>query len=945
MRHLHTKNLRMIVFVFVGFWSILPLDGPSIVGRGSVVRPASASAGPAPSCESPLQDLRGQLERVFRTQQRNGEIAFEGTDSLFYHHPLMATLALEVFGATRDVAFLESAHGVIKGYFNYLLVYHDADRDFLVERSSSGIPGDAGDIEDVGFNAMLALDMLSLSRICVELNMPVDALFWYRGMRTVSRQLVKASYDPDASYFLPTRATASKRENVFYGLSALPTYFASELGDEISLDVLRNSLLADRGLQPENPAHSLTWDFSPAERLAAGHTARMLRTLLLLGALEWNGLRGEASRRAAGIWARISEDPARDGSAASDDEAGRYASCVLESAGPYAPFPRYQELTLLDHLVFQKALLDPEKTAALRRSAGEVRRFLLSHPGGADSTAGVADSTADCETVTRSIREVYFSVSLLRDKWKQRVLFSQSDRSEISGFDIYGAASDLWDDVIETLQHAENLVVRSRWHAQGFDLAAKLEKTSVGPGEFVPVRFAASARAQTVGIRTIVVLRNEAVDTLLSSPSPLNVSPGKPPREFRYKYPTPRGHESTIVPIAFAVDIRFENGERMRYHFHEGVFITQPVTYTVRFPSGTTLTNGAVPVQILVKKHLPVAISIQAQWYSPAGLKPIEGRSIEASMPENVGQAMMTMNILVPNPCRPGSFPFTLTVFANAEQAGTISSRLFKHYEWLFVGPFPGKRGALDTRYPPESHVNLFDTYTGALGHVTWQPLPVKACVDDGRLALGSVLPEGSVGFLYTVIESATRRTSAVLFESNTPALLYVNGELLGRSTGEGSSSPQRFDVSLKTGMNNVLIKTLSTSSPLVFFQLGDEEDLMTDEFNNNLWELVDGYQELVARGRDGGKEDGQIQRRVTITYRNTAVGSVSVVGSFNGWSPANSTMRPNKYGEWEINLYLAPGRYTYRFLVDERAETIDPSSPYTEPDGYGGQNSVLYVQ
>jgi 1,4-alpha-glucan branching enzyme len=68
-------------------------------------------------------------------------------------------------------------------------------------------------------------------------------------------------------------------------------------------------------------------------------------------------------------------------------------------------------------------------------------------------------------------------------------------------------------------------------------------------------------------------------------------------------------------------------------------------------------------------------------------------------------------------------------------------------------------------------------------------------------------------------------------------------------------------------------------------------------------------------------------------------------VGSFNGWSPVNSEMRVNKYGEWEINLYLAPGRYTYRFLVDDKVETVDPSSPYTEPDGYGGQNSVLYVQ
>lgn len=120
---------------------------------------------------------------------------------------------------------------------------------------------------------------------------------------------------------------------------------------------------------------------------------------------------------------------------------------------------------------------------------------------------------------------------------------------------------------------------------------------------------------------------------------------------------------------------------------------------------------------------------------------------------------------------------------------------------------------------------------------------------------------------------------------------------------------------------------------------------MTSDEFNNNLWELVDGYKELTRRGNDPSGRSGETQHRVTLTYHNPNANAVAVVGNFNGWSPANSTMHKNKYGDWEINLYLAPGRYTYRFLLNNNEEILDPTSPDHEPDGYGSRNSVLMVQ
>jgi hypothetical protein len=892
-----------------------------------------SAAGPA---VAQIPDMRQALGDVFAKQQRNGDIAFSGSDSLFYRHPVMATLSLETFRKTRDYAFLQKAHGAVKDYFNYLLVYRDSDRDLLVERSS--VPGGASpqSVEDPGFNALLALDMASLSQICVELGMSADALFWYRGMRVVSDRVVRTTYDPESSSFLPSDGPPAGGAPRFADLAVLPVYFADRLGDELPIQMIRNHLLAGDAAGSGAPARYLTWDFSSEDRASLPFADRLLRAVLLLGALESNGLGDEAAALAAAMRPNLAADSTA--SRSRTDAVIVFLSGLVESNGPFALFPRHQALTVLDEIVFRKSLLDAARVAALRRSAGSVREFVA-----AGGRAPAGSAAANRESVDADVRQVYFSISLLREKWKARSLFAESERTTAAGFDLYAAMSELFDDAVDELKTAENIAVEARWRSEGFDLAVSLEKQSVGPGEPVPLRFSLAASAAPVGVKSLAVLTPQGADTLMSAPSPVIVAPDAPARVYAFSHPAPRGTESALAPLVITAEVLFADGKRDRIRLRKSVFVTRPVTCTVRFPNGATLANGSVPVEILVKKNLSAPAKIQAEWYSPAGIKPAEGRSVEASMPENAREASLFLNILVPNPCRPGSFPFTLRVFADGKEVGTFTSKLFRHYEWLVVGPFPGKKAAIDTKYPPETEMNLFDTYTGALGQLVWQPLPAKMYADDGRLKLGRLVSDGSVGFLYTVIETSAPRASTAVFESSAPAVLYLNGEVVARASG--GEERQRVDVALKSGMNNVLVKTHATAEPSVFFQLGDEEDLMADEFNNNLWELVDGYQELVNRGLDRARDDEKTQRRVTLVLRDADAASVAVVGSFNGWSGANSSLRKNKYGEWEIGLFLAPGRYTYRFVVNDSVEIVDPASPYTEPDGYGGQNSVLYVQ
>lgn len=76
---------------------------------------------------------------------------------------------------------------------------------------------------------------------------------------------------------------------------------------------------------------------------------------------------------------------------------------------------------------------------------------------------------------------------------------------------------------------------------------------------------------------------------------------------------------------------------------------------------------------------------------------------------------------------------------------------------------------------------------------------------------------------------------------------------------------------------------------------------------------------------------------------------SVVVAGDFNGWAPRPEdgawplTFQP-ELGRWVLKRELEPGRHTYKFVLNGDRWVSDPQNPSAEPDGFGGQNSVVSV-
>ena len=80
----------------------------------------------------------------------------------------------------------------------------------------------------------------------------------------------------------------------------------------------------------------------------------------------------------------------------------------------------------------------------------------------------------------------------------------------------------------------------------------------------------------------------------------------------------------------------------------------------------------------------------------------------------------------------------------------------------------------------------------------------------------------------------------------------------------------------------------------------------------------------------------------IRISYQPLTAGTheVGVAGDFNAWEIIDLQ---DTGGIHVITLELETGKYRYKLIVDGLWMT-DPANPITEPDPFGGSNSVLVV-
>jgi len=83
------------------------------------------------------------------------------------------------------------------------------------------------------------------------------------------------------------------------------------------------------------------------------------------------------------------------------------------------------------------------------------------------------------------------------------------------------------------------------------------------------------------------------------------------------------------------------------------------------------------------------------------------------------------------------------------------------------------------------------------------------------------------------------------------------------------------------------------------------------------------------------------VKPNTTFTLKGyTTANTCEVSGTFNGWT--GYTMKRSA-DDWTISLYLPPGKWLYKFVVDDKW-IIDPANELWEQNEHGTGNSILWI-
>jgi len=88
-------------------------------------------------------------------------------------------------------------------------------------------------------------------------------------------------------------------------------------------------------------------------------------------------------------------------------------------------------------------------------------------------------------------------------------------------------------------------------------------------------------------------------------------------------------------------------------------------------------------------------------------------------------------------------------------------------------------------------------------------------------------------------------------------------------------------------------------------------------------------------------------KKRITFQYDAPEGENVSVAGSFNGWDIFSHPLKQSRNGKgggrWQRAIYLEPGVYEYRFVMDGVWHD-DPGCVRRRENDFGSENCVLIV-
>lgn len=141
--------------------------------------------------------------------------------------------------------------------------------------------------------------------------------------------------------------------------------------------------------------------------------------------------------------------------------------------------------------------------------------------------------------------------------------------------------------------------------------------------------------------------------------------------------------------------------------------------------------------------------------------------------------------------------------------------------DWWVVGSFDNEgKGGCDTDFGPESAVDLRASYPAAVRDETWRKM--NAMAGDGYVDLSLALRPNTeaVGYALTFLRADAETRADLSLGTSGAYRLFVNGVKVSSSDRYNRPRPDqaRVQVTLRKGMNRVLLKVCQQSGPYGFY-------------------------------------------------------------------------------------------------------------------------------
>jgi len=837
--------------------------------------------------------------------------------------PLLATTAYLLF--ENDPTLLKKYYPDISRSVMQLFAEGNVTNGGLV-RGMPGTPPAAGAALSVGLNALADLELYSLHLIASKTGEYEDALEFLAWSHSLSDLITQSFYDPRRQCFYPV-ADDGKFITTYGPGQLLPLILDRTLGPDargrIASAYLDRSTISE-ALKLKRPGAPEPWNdplmrFTMLDLLAEALPADGEPFVALRASAEGSAS-GTAPEQAPwiGYW--------RDGRLI-----------------PNRLFPRWKTASSLVNLTLlfeREGLVPPKELAGLRSG---VDSLVAVFSGGKMTLESYQNATGVVNNLLAWISRFTELLDSSKERW--RVL------DEVKWLRLSPRTKRL---ITETLATSRPDLARAK-----ADLSTRFERDCgvvfrievperpIQPGR--AINFAASLRTvrDTLVASQFYVQVGENRWRMMESAQVVTLAPGGAPLSYEGKVSLPPATEPGIITLPSAIDF-LSAGRRVEIHRVVSVALTKEYDVALDMPEGRRIAGRPVPVRISLtyKTDHDIQGTVEGTFLREFVTKPpLPARFL---MSKDSERTDLTLTVAPKGLVSPGRYPFSLTVALDGAPVALLEESLVRPFRWLSIGPFAKADQAM--RDALAFQADLLRTYTTADGRsLRWKEAPAGAIDAEGSLwpqRLYGKLP-ASCMLLYTAVDAPARMKLTWKLATKSTSLLWINSEPLVPGPGEHPDETGGA-VELRKGPNSFLIAVSWEDSPdRVLFELSDEAGLPPTGMSNELDAIVEGYDRLTAPENEKKAEKPAADqiRNVRITYTSTSAAEVSIIGSFNNWEPGATLMKREAKGEWTANLQLRPGRYAYKLLVNRKQKIVDPSNPVTEPDGFGGRNSVLEVR